>query len=312
MTVEQTDKRTTILVVDDDPDMLTILRSILSETYLIRIAVSGKAALKMATTDPLPDLIMLDIMMPTMDGYAVCQRLKEDICTRDIPIIFLSSKMEEEDEIHGLEMGAVDFITKPIRPHIINARIKIHLAMRAAHLQLLALNKALADLATVDGLTGIPNRRRFDEYLMQEWNRALREQTPLSLILSDIDYFKAFNDHYGHVAGDECLRKVAQTLAQSTVRITDLTARYGGEEFSCILPNTDTVGLIKFGNQLRESIHALRIPHAYSSVAPYITISLGGTTMIPDRETSPLLLIGQADEQLYKAKDGGRNRLIVI
>ena len=182
--------------------------------------------------------------------------------------------------------------------------------MHAAHKQLLELNKTLRDLVTVDGLTSIPNRRRFDEYLVQEWNRALRDKTPISVIVIDIDFFKKFNDNYGHVSGDECLKQIAHSLAASLVRSIDLMARYGGEEFACILPKTDAAGLFMVGNQLRENINALRIPHEHSKVAPHVTISLGGATMIPSQETLPYLLVGQADARLYKAKEGGRNRLV--
>ncbi|MEO5362647.1 MAG: diguanylate cyclase [Magnetococcus sp. DMHC-8] len=176
--------------------------------------------------------------------------------------------------------------------------------------QLLELNKTLRDLAIIDGLTDIPNRRRFDEYLQQEWNRALRDHSPLSLIVMDIDYFKLFNDHYGHAAGDECLRQVARTLSASVVRSIDLVARYGGEEFVCILPNTDMEGLVRVGNQFLDNINALQLPHPQSRVAPHVTISLGGATLIPVQESAPSVLVGQADARLYKAKEGGRNRLV--
>ncbi|MBF0583277.1 MAG: diguanylate cyclase [Magnetococcales bacterium] len=176
--------------------------------------------------------------------------------------------------------------------------------------KLVELNKTLTDMVTIDGLTGIPNRRRFDEYLIQEWNRALRDKTPLSLIVIDIDFFKQYNDNYGHTAGDKCLKKVARALADTMVRSIDLVARYGGEEFICILPNTDAAGLVRVGNNLRDSINALAIPHAYSKVASHITISLGGDTLVPSLEMVPFLLVGQADARLYRAKETGRNRLV--
>ncbi|MEO5355636.1 MAG: response regulator, partial [Magnetococcus sp. XQGC-1] len=172
MTFKTDQQPETILVVDDASDNISILKKILGREYLIRPAISGKVALKAVMVEPFPNLVLLDVMMPEMDGYSVCQELKRNVHTRDIPVIFVTGKTDDEDEIRGLELGAVDYITKPLRPAIVRARVKTHLAMHAAHTQLLELNKTLKDLVTIDGLTGIPNRRRFDEYLQQEWNRS--------------------------------------------------------------------------------------------------------------------------------------------
>ncbi len=228
-------------------------------------------------------------------------------------------------------MGAVDYIAKPFSPAVVQARVRTQIKLKwtlerervlnrklsslndelaEKNDQLLELNKTLKDMATIDGLTGIPNRRRFDEYLEQEWNRSLRDKTPLSLILIDIDFFKPYNDNYGHTEGDECLKKVADALASSMTRSIDLMARYGGEEFVCVLPETEIPGLIQVGNRLRESVASLSLLHEHSQVAQHITVSLGGVTMVPTIESKPGDLIRLADERLYKAKDGGRNRLV--
>lgn len=319
-----TSKDGTILLVDDQPEQIDMIKSALNKFLSVKVAIRGDLALKIACGGGV-DLILLDVEMPNMDGYEVCRQLKAHPATQNIPVIFLTGKGGQDDEAIGLALGAVDFIRKPSSPEVVLTRcrntisyhrIKEDLRRKNEELaekngQLMALNKTLEDLVIIDGLTGIPNRRRFDEYLIQEWNRALRDQSPISLIVIDIDYFKPFNDHYGHGAGDECLKKVAQTLAASMVRATDLMARYGGEEFVCILPKTDEAGLVVVGNQLRENIAALAIPHEYSKVADHITVSLGGASLTPSPEILPYLLVGQADARLYKAKAAGRNRLVV-
>ncbi|MEO5378149.1 MAG: diguanylate cyclase [Magnetococcus sp. DMHC-6] len=324
-------RRDTILIVDDERFNLNVLKNILDDQYDVMVSMNGTEALKRAVSSPQPDLILLDIIMPGMDGYQVLARLKADKSTAEIPVIFVTSMSEAMDESKGLSLGAVDYITKPFVPVVALARIQTQLRLKwsiererslnrnLAQLndeladkngQLIDLNKTLKDLASSDGLTGIPNRRRFDEYFELEWKRALRHKTALSLILMDIDFFKPFNDHYGHAAGDECLKKVAQTLVNSRGRAIDLIARYGGEEFVCLLPETETLGLSIVGNQLRDNIAALRYPHDYSKVAPYVTMSLGGACLVPSQEIEPQSLLKRADERLYKAKEYGRNQFV--
>ncbi|HIJ82798.1 MAG: diguanylate cyclase response regulator [Magnetococcales bacterium] len=281
-------KEGTVLLVDDQPEQIDIIRSALERYFVIKVATRGTLAINIARTSKI-DLILLDILMPDMDGHEVCRQIKNDPAISKIPIIFLTSKDGQHDEAVCLELGAVDFIRKPSSPLVLLTRcrntIAYHHAKEKLHQknkelaeknqQLQELNNVLKNLATIDGLTGIPNRRKYDEYLVQAWNRALRDQSPISLIVIDIDFFKQFNDNYGHAAGDECLKNVAQTLASTMVRAIDLMARYGGEEFVCILPNTDAAGLIRVGNQLIENINRLYIPHRFSSVAKHVTISLG-------------------------------------
>ncbi|MBF0136198.1 MAG: diguanylate cyclase [Magnetococcus sp. DMHC-1] len=321
----------TLLVVDDERLNLNVLKDLLEPDYDLLLAKSGEQALQRVLSTPPPDLILLDIMMPGIDGYQVLQRLKADPVLQEIPVIFITAMGEIEDETKGLAMGAVDYITKPISPSIVQARIKTHLALRRSLVaqqdlnkemrqlnaqleeknnQLLELNTILQNMAMLDGLTGIPNRRHFDQQLEQEWHRALRDQTPVSLILMDIDFFKPFNDHYGHAAGDACLRQVAQALAHTMTRTIDLVARYGGEEFVCILPGTDLDGLAVVGNKLRENIRALGLAHHHSKVANHVTISLGGISMIPSHDLSPTSLVKAADARLYQAKNEGRDRLV--
>ena len=293
--------RPKILVVDDIPSNVHVLSRILKDDYDIYFATDGMKALDLVQAR-LPDLVLLDIMMPGMDGYEVCRRIKTDPTTRDIPVIFISAKSEVEDETYGLEVGAIDFITKPISPPIVKARVRNHLLLkRQADL--------LRALSFIDGLTGIANRRRFDEVLLREWRRCARSHLPLSLIMLDVDHFKAYNDHYGHQAGDECLRSVATLLDEQMKRPGDLVARYGGEEFICLLPETDVDGATSVAERLREAVVGQQLPHALSPVGGHVTISLGVASAMPLGEAPPDGLTQLADRLLYEAKRAGRNRV---
>ncbi|WP_188258917.1 diguanylate cyclase [Azospirillum tabaci] len=296
-----TDARSKILVVDDIPSNVHVLSRILKDDHDIYFATDGAKALELVQSR-LPDLVLLDIMMPGMDGYEVCARIKADPITRDIPVIFISAKSEVEDETYGLEVGAIDFISKPISPPIVKARVRNHLLLKRQ-------TDLLRTLSFNDGLTGIANRRRFDEVLRREWRRCGRAQLPLSLIMLDVDQFKPYNDHYGHQAGDECLRAVAQLLAEQMMRPGDLIARYGGEEFVCLLPETDEDGAVQVAERLRETVAERRLPHAVSHVADHVTISLGVATARPMLDDTPDRLTQLADGLLYEAKRAGRNRV---
>ncbi len=295
-------KRDKILIVDDERFNINVLVDLLGADYDTMVAKNGVHALKRVQSATRPDLILLDIMMPAMDGYEVCRRLKGDPRTEDIPVIFISALNQVGDEEKGLELGAVDYISKPISPALVRLRVRNHLRLKHQ-------SDVLRDLSNFDGMTGIPNRRRFDQYLEQQWRHALSNELPLSLTLMDIDFFKLYNDHYGHIGGDDCLKQVAAALARATHRDTDLVARYGGEEFVCLLPGTDARGAAIVGERLRNAVLELEIPHEYSSVASYITLSLGVATRAPDAAESGTALVEQADRNLYIAKEQGRNRL---
>jgi len=292
-----------ILVVDDSPENLQVISAVLKEHYKVKVAINGERALALATAAEPPDLILLDVMMPGMDGYEVCTRLKHNPATARIPVLFISSRDEEEDEARGLSLGAIDYIVKPIRPSIVQARVRNHIDLKRSR-------DLLERLTTQDHLTGISNRRRFDDYLAAEWRRAAREQTPLSLIAIDIDHFKAFNDHYGHPRGDHCLIHVARALASCVTRTTDLVARCGGEEFACVLPATDSAGAEKLAEQMRAGILAQCLEHAHSSTHSHVTISLGVATTVPQADEPVQALIDLADAALYEAKSAGRNRYV--
>ena len=294
--------RARLLIVDDEPINIHMLDAMLRDDHDISAATSGEQALKRALATP-PDLILLDIQMPTMDGYEVCRRLKDNELTRDIPIIFVTARTDTAEEIRGLELGAVDYITKPFHPLIVRIRLRNHLELKQ---QRDLLNR----LSSLDGLTGIANRRFFDRFLTQEWNRTIRSDDEVSLIMLDVDHFKNYNDNYGHIAGDDCLKAISQALTAVVSRSTDLVARYGGEEFVCVLSSTGLDGATNVAEKLRTSIEALAIPHAYSETKPVVTISVGSATARPGlSELLPADLLVAADQQLYLAKNSGRNKV---
>lgn len=305
-----------ILIVDDQPDNLRLLSTILVEQgYRVRKAIDGEMALTAATT-VLPDLILLDIMMPGMDGYQVCQRFKEMENTSEIPIIFMSALDNVWDKVKAFNAGGVDYVVKPYQLEEVVVRVETQLKLvrmqqqlKEQNILLQKLNQELQRLNAIDSLTEIANRRRFDEYLAQEWNRLRREQAPLALILADIDYFKLYNDKYGHQAGDLCLSRVARGISSTIQRPADLAARYGGEEFAIILPNTEPDGARKIAEAIKSSIFRLQIPHERSQVSNYVTMSLGISSFIPDERLSPQTLVTYADIALYRAKQAGRDRV---
>jgi diguanylate cyclase (GGDEF)-like protein len=297
------ERQPVIMVVDDNPANLKIIGAIIKELGVkIVFAQSGEQVFHYIKKG-LPDLILLDIMMPKMDGYAVCQLLKREPRTRDIPIIFLTALGDVEDETKGLDMGAVDFITKPTKPAIVRARVRTQLRLKRK-------TDLLERLAFIDGLTEILNRRRFDEVLNSEWHRAIREVTTLSLIMIDIDCFKNYNDHYGHTAGDDCLRQVAQTLKGAIKRPGDNIARYGGEEFAAILPSTDLTSALAIAETMRHHVESLKISHKHNNAADFVTISAGVASASPQQSNDSSTLIEQADQNLYRAKEKGRNQVI--
>ena len=294
-----------VLIVDDHPTNIRVLAETLKSEYRVKTATNGRTALDLANLSEKPDLIMLDVMMPEMDGYEVCQHLKNTEASKDIPVIFVTAKREMGDEERGLNMGAADYITKPFSPPIVQARVRNHIALKQK-------TDLLESLASLDGLTGIPNRRNFSEAIDSEWRRAGRSGKPLSLIMADVDYFKAYNDHYGHGAGDDCLKYVATALANIPVRPGDLVARYGGEEFVAILPDTDFDGAKSVAEDFRSMVEALALPHAHSSVAGHVTISAGFATALLPRSKRWEALLEEADKMLYQAKRAGRNRVCGI
>ncbi|MCP4154150.1 MAG: diguanylate cyclase [bacterium] len=318
-----------ILIVDDRQENLIALEAILESTDLDIIkAKSGNEALTLLLEYDFA-LILLDVQMPDMDGFEVAQLMKENEKTKYIPIIFLTAISKEKKYVfRGYETGAVDYLFKPIEIEILKSKVNVFLQLfrqrqqlnektrtldqkvkelLETQKQLKKANQILSNLSTLDGLTGIPNRRRLDEFIETEWRRSFRTATPISVIMIDIDYFKHYNDNYGHLAGDDCLKQVAKALAETIKRPSDLVARYGGEEFLAVLPETDLGGALLVVEALSQAITGLAIPHGYSTVAPYITISQGLAVTVPSGKASPGQLLEAADKALYEAKSYGRN-----
>jgi diguanylate cyclase (GGDEF)-like protein len=310
-----------ILIVDDNPVNLGVLSDVLQKQgWRTLIATDGEAAIEQAEYAK-PDLILLDVMMPEMDGFETCHRLKANPKTQLIPIIFMTALSNTTDKVKGLEMNAVDYITKPFQQEEVVARLKLHLKLSyltqalqreiqqrmAAEAVLQSANNALQQLAYVDGLTQIPNRRQFDERFMTEWQRLKQEELPLSLILCDIDYFKQYNDTYGHLIGDDCLRSVATAITTAIHHSSALPARYGGEEFAVLLPHTKLEEAIAIAQNIQTAIKNLQLPHHKSQVSQWVTLSCGVATTIPSEVGTSEQLLTQVDRALYQAKLEGRN-----
>lgn len=296
-------ERQTILIVDDEPAGLKVLRRAFVDHYRVLFATTGADALDMARRER-PDLIILDVVIPDIDGYTVLRRLKDSEQTVDIPVIFLTGRDRDDDEKAGLELGAVDYWTKPVKTDIARIRARNHLELKR-HRDL------LARLALTDGLCGIPNRRSFDLSLEREWRRGLRFVRPLSMVLIDVDMFKSYNDQYGHPAGDACLRRIAEIIEDCLERPGDLVARYGGEEFACILPETEGDGAALIAEQLRCAVLGAGISHGGAPAGGHVSISAGVATMIPSHGLQSPILVDMADKALYVAKRDGRNRVVI-
>ncbi len=292
-----------ILIVDDENMNLRVLADLLKDEYLPILARTGEQALKHAFSDTPPDLILLDVVMPEIGGYEIIKNLKNSDNTKNIPVIFVTSLNSTEDEEYGLKLGAVDYITKPFSPPIVKMRVR-------NHLRIVRQYKLLDQLAYLDGLTEISNRRRFEEVYEREWTRAIRSQSPLSLAMVDVDYFKQYNDNYGHAMGDIALQMIAKNLKRSLMRPADLVARYGGEEFVMMLPETDLHAAKLVAKRSLEVVTELAILHEYSTTSPYISVSIGLASVLMNNSIQRETLIKVADQNLYLAKHNGRNQII--
>lgn len=293
----------TMLIIDDSVTNIRLLTSLLQDKGEVLFATSGEAGLELAKQRK-PHLILLDVEMPGMDGYEVCRRLKADPNTVDCTVIFVTAHSSPEHEVRALEAGAVDFIGKPFNPPVVRARVHTQLTMRQQ-------SNLLQQLVRRDGLTGLYNRRYFDEVIDNEWRRHQRKKLSLGLAMIDIDHFKEFNDHYGHLEGDACLQQVANAISSNTRRPGELVARYGGEEFVVILPHIEGDDLPKYGDWLLQKIRASAIPHAFSKVSDTLSISIGMASLVPEVGGKHIDLIALADYALYRAKATGRNRWVM-
>lgn len=292
-----------IVIVDDHPANLELLMKLLTaQGYAVRAFPDAELALSSVQV-AVPDLILLDVGLPRLDGFEACKQLRSDERTREVPVIFLSARVDSDDIVRGFDVGGADYVTKPIREKELLARIRVHVEVKQ-------LQDKLRRLSTIDSLTGLYNRRMLDETLQSEWRRNQRQGSWLGAVIVDVDHFKAFNDNYGHQKGDLCLRAVAHAIAAAARRSGDFVGRYGGEEFAVVLPNTDLAGTELVTRRIAESVRALRLTHAHSPTASFVTVSQGAVSLIPDRASSPSGVIEIADRRLYHAKRMGRNRAV--
>lgn len=282
-----------VLVADDQMSNILIVAAALKGEFDVVAAATGAEVLERADSDI--DLILLDVVMPGLDGFEICRRLKADPRTASIPVIFITGLEASSDETHGFEVGAVDYITKPIRPSIVRARVRTHVELKRAR-------DTLEQLASVDPLTGVANRRRFDAALDDEWRRTSRAGRWLSVVMVDVDHFKAFNDRFGHPAGDVRLREIAAALARTARRAGDLVARYGGEEFGILLPEVAPPMMHVLARAMLASVAG--------SAPDAVTISLGAVSIVPPHGLTSADAIATADRLLYEAKSGGRDRAV--
>jgi len=291
-----------ILIVDDEISNIEIMNAVLEDSYEVCFATSGEQAIEVARS-VLPDLILLDVMMPGIDGYEVCRILKGDRLLADVPIIFTTGLDDQDAEARGLSLGAIDYVTKPIQPVILAVRVRNHIELKR-------LRDQLAEMAVTDALTGLSNRRRLEQTLSVETARLARSEDWLSVIMVDIDFFKLFNDTYGHPAGDRCIAMVAAALNRAVRRASDLAARYGGEEFACVLPGSDREAAMCVAQEIQAQVQSLSIPHVGSKVSSCVTVSIGIATARCRPGMTADQWIDSADRQLYLSKAGGRNTIV--
>ena len=298
-------KKPTILVVDDMTTTLLLLHDLLKDTYEVKIAKSGTKALEILNAPNDIDLILLDVEMPDINGYDVCKRIKNNETIKNIPIIFITGRTSQEDEEYGLNLGAIDYITKPFNKAIVKLRIKNYLNLKIK-------NDMLEKLSMYDGLTNIRNRRFFDETFEKTFSEIKRDKKSLAVLMIDIDFFKPYNDNYGHGQGDETLRKVAKALEKTIKRASDFVARYGGEEFVILLKDINKDGVEAVANNLLNAIRELKITHEFSKIENYVTVSIGVSYYNSSSDITKLELLLKADETLYNVKNSGRNNFAIL
>lgn len=326
------EQKVSILIVDDTPNNLRFLSSMLLEQgYEVRKAINGNMALRSADADP-PDLILLDIRMPDMSGYEVCQNLKNKQNTREIPVIFLSALSEEKDKVTAFDVGGVDYVMKPFQFQEVLARVRIHLTIQQQKKQLihqktlleqevraraeaeLALQKAnqeLQRLANLDSATHVANRRRFDEYLELQWKELLLSKIPLSLILCELDNFEHYLEVYGDSNFDDCLRTIAWAINRRVQPPKDLVARFNETRFAILLPHKALAETFKLAEQIRLEIQALKMNYSSQDNYPNLRLSLGVSSIIPTVKSSPKELVNQSLQGLQEAIQQGRDRAVI-
>ncbi len=299
--LDSTHGKPKLLVVDDQPDNIQLLVQAFAGDYQVFMATSGEQALAVCQSDP-PDLVLLDVLMPGMDGFAVCRQLQAQEATAHIPIILVTARPDAGQETHGLGLGAVDFISKPVNPAVVRARVHTHLTLKFQ-------SDLLKKLVLLDGLSGVFNRRYFDQQLATEWARATRSRLSLSLVLLDVDHFGAYNARHGHQAGDDCLRLIAVTLKSVLRRPADVVARFGGEEFACLLPDTSHADARALALEMERRVRQLALPRGGAQGSEVVSVSVGVGTRVSPHSGQASDLLGLASAQLQQAKHAGRGQV---
>ena len=290
-----------ILIVDDSFLQAAQLKSIIDDEYDVVVAQTAEDGLRRASDEDF-SLILLDVVMPEMDGFTLLKKLQEEIITQSIPVILITSLADAVNEQHGLVLGAVDYITKPYIPLIVKARVN-------THVKLYQYRRQVEEQSMTDQLTGVANRRRYDQYSLTKWNEAARLKVPFSICMFDIDHFKVYNDTFGHPAGDKVIAAIAKTVSSQLKRSTDFVARYGGEEFVAFSMGDPSEKIFEHLKKVRQAIEDLHIPHS-PTVSEWVTVSAGGVTVIPETGISYDVYLKIADTMLYDAKKHGRNRVV--
>jgi diguanylate cyclase (GGDEF)-like protein len=293
-----------VLVADDERATTLIITSALKGEFEVVPTMAGDTIVERVSAGDI-DLVLLDVVMPELDGFEICRRLKGDPQTAAVPVIFLTALDARADEMRGFNVGAVDYITKPIDPSIVRARVRTHVELKRTR-------DLLEQLALVDQLTGVANRRQFDRALGEEWRRCRRDGRWLSLAVADVDHFKQFNDRWGHLAGDERLRSIAASLTRTSRRAGDLLARYGGEEFALILPEVDPAMMQGVTRELLRAVSGTTEDRRPDADQMIVTVSVGAISVVPSRDTTATAALAVADSLLYEAKAAGRDRGVHI
>lgn len=299
--LDSTHGKPKLLVVDDQPDNIQQLVQALAGDYQVFMATSGEQALAVCQSNP-PDLLLLDVLMPGMDGFAVCRQLKAQAATEAIPIILLTARPDAGQETHGLSLGAVDVVSRPLNPAVVRARVHAHLTLKFQ-------SDLLKKLVLLDGLSGVFNRRYFDQQLATEWARATRSRLSLSLVLLNVDHFGAYNERHGHQAGDDCLRLIAVTLKSVLRRPADVVARFGGEEFACLLPDTSHEDALALAQAMERRVRQLALPRGGAQGSDVVSVSVGLGTRVSPHSGQASDLLTLAATQLQRAKHSGRGQV---